>query len=164
MPEKDTIYSSKYKYGGLFNFSEFYKFCYNWLIEETGLIIQEPKYVEKVKGTSKDLEIEWEGFKKLTDYFKFEAKIKIKITDLKKIQVKQGNATIDTNEGSVEVSIKGILVRDYKGKFETGAFKKFMRGIYEKWVITSTNNLLDFVQVMSISTCFMDLIKRDGAN
>jgi hypothetical protein len=137
MAEKDTIYSSKYKYVGVFDFPEFYKFCYNWLIEETELIIQEPKYVEKVKGDLKDIEIEWDGYRKLTDYFKFDAKIKIKILALKKIKIKQGNATVDTNEGSVEVSIKGTLTRDYKGRFEVGAFTKFMRGVYERWIITS---------------------------
>jgi hypothetical protein len=39
------------------------------------------------------------------------------------------------NEGSVKLSTKGILVRDYKGKFEMSAFNKFLRSIYEKWVI-----------------------------
>jgi len=35
------------------------------------------------------------------------------------------------------LSIKGTLVRDYDGKFETTAFRKFLRAIYEKWVIAS---------------------------
>ena len=50
--------------------------------------------------------------------------------------VKEG-VKIRTNEGSCKVSIKGIIVRDYQGKFETSAFNKFLRSIYEKWVITS---------------------------
>ena len=33
---------------------------------------------------------------------------------------------------------EGVLVRDYNGKFETTAFKKFLRSIYEKWVIASS--------------------------
>ena len=86
----------------------------------------------------KKIEVEWLGDKKLTDYFKFEAKIDIKAENLKEIEINQGGAKVKTNQGSVEVSIKGILVRDYAGKFETTAFKKFLRGIYEKWVITST--------------------------
>ena len=36
-----------------------------------------------------------------------------------------------------EVNIKGILLRDYESKFETTATKKFLRGIYEKWVIAA---------------------------
>jgi len=33
--------------------------------------------------------------------------------------------------------MKGIISKDYDGKFETTAFKKFLRSIYEKWVILS---------------------------
>jgi len=29
------------------------------------------------------------------------------------------------------------LIRDYKGRFEMSAFNKFLRSIYEKWVIVS---------------------------
>ncbi len=35
----------------------------------------------------------------------------------------------------METKVTGVLIRDYDGKFETGAFKKFLRSIYEKWVI-----------------------------
>ena len=34
-------------------------------------------------------------------------------------------------------SIKGTLVKDYEGKFEKTSTQKFMRSIYEKWVIHS---------------------------
>ncbi|MDP3992079.1 MAG: hypothetical protein Q8P79_01055 [Nanoarchaeota archaeon] len=137
MPEKDTIFSSKIKYTGVFSFKDFYKFCYDWLKDETGLELGEDKYSEKLEGTSKKIEVEWTGNKTLTDYFKFEAKVGVKAENLKEIEINQGGAKIKTNQGSVEVSIKGILVKDYAGKFETTAFKKFLRGIYEKWVISS---------------------------
>ena len=102
MPEKDTIFSSKIKYDGIFLFSDFYKFCHDWLKDETGLDISEDKYTEKLKGDSKELDTK-----------------------------------IETNKGSVEIKTKGTLVRDYKGKFEGNFFQKFVRSIYEKWVITS---------------------------
>jgi len=41
------------------------------------------------------------------------------------------------NHGDVEIKIAGNLVRLYAGKFEKDAFRKFTRGIYEKWVIPS---------------------------
>ena len=47
----------------------------------------------------------------------------------------EGNAKVSTNKGSVEIGIKGILARDYEGKMETSGFQKFLRGIYDKWVI-----------------------------
>ena len=82
MAEKETVFSSKIKYNGIFPFSDFYRFCYDWLTAETGLQINEDVYKEKLSGTSKDIDIEWTATKELTDYFKFEAKVKFRILAL----------------------------------------------------------------------------------
>ncbi len=137
MTEKETIYSSSVKYQGLFDFSDFYQFCYDWLTEEFGLFVEEGKYVEKIKGDSKDIDIEWVGIKEVTDYFKFQVKVEYKILGLKKVEVEKNGVKTKTNEGSIKLKVKGILLRDYKGKFESNAFQKFLRSIYEKWVIPS---------------------------
>ncbi len=137
MAEKDTIFSSSLKYKGIFSFKDFYKFCHEWLTEETGLDISEDKYVEKLTGDSKNIDVEWTGTKKVTDYFKFEIKVGFEITDLTKVEITQNNAKVKTNKGAVKVSVKGTLIRDYDGKFERDAIRKFLRGIYEKWIITS---------------------------
>lgn len=137
MAEKDKIFSSKIKYGGIFSFKDFYKFCYDWLTEETGLNVAEEEYSEKLNGDSKNIEIVWKGEKKMNDYFKFEVKISFRITNLKKVEITQGKTKIQSNKGSVNVKVGGSLVKDYEGKFETTAFKKFLRGIYEKAVIPS---------------------------
>jgi hypothetical protein len=137
MAEKDTVFSSKIKYGGIFSFSELYKFCYGWLTEETGLSVSEEKYVEKLSGDSKDVEFEWSGSKKLTDYFKISIAVKFKITGLINVELVQDGKKIKSNKGSVEISVKGILIRDYDGKFEATSFQKVLRGIYEKWIISS---------------------------
>ncbi|HEA46174.1 MAG TPA: hypothetical protein ENH99_00110 [Candidatus Pacearchaeota archaeon] len=136
MAEKDTIFSSKIKHVGIFSFKHFYRFCYDWLKEETQLDpLSERKYEEKIVGDAKEMNIEWKGERKITDYFKFEVDVKFTVRALKDIEINQGGAKIKTNQGSVKVEIKGVLVRDYDGKFETTALKKFMRSIYEKWVI-----------------------------
>jgi hypothetical protein len=137
MAEKDTIFSSKIKYDGIFSFQDLYKFCYDWLTEETGLDMSESKYVEKLNGNSKNIDVEWAGASKVTDYFSFEVKVGFKINGLTNVEINQGNAKIKTNKGSVEIKVKGVLIKDYQGKFETTAFKKFLRSIYEKWVIPS---------------------------
>jgi len=135
MPEKDKVFSSKVKYGGIFPFSDFYKFCYEWLTEETGLLISEDKYKEKLAGDSKDIEIEWTGLRDMTDYFRFEAKIKFVIRNMTKVELTHGGKKIKMNKGDIEIGIKGTLIKDYKGKFERTAFQKFLRAIYEKMVI-----------------------------
>ena len=91
MAEKEKIYSSKLKHAGVFSFKDYYLFCYQWLESEVGLNIAEKGYTEKIKGDSKEVEVKWECFRKLTDYFKFEMKVKIKADPLKKV-VNQGRS------------------------------------------------------------------------
>ena len=163
MAEKDTIFSSKVKSTGMFSFKDFYKFCYDWLSEETSLDISEDKYKETLSGDSKNIEIEWTGTREITDYFKFEIKAKFRIDNLKNVEINQEGKKVKTNEGAVEVSVKGTLVRDYKGKFEANAFYKFLRGIYERWVIPSrirefeTKLLGDCDEFLSQAKAYLDL-------
>lgn len=158
MAEKSQVFSSKAKHRGIFNFADFYKFCYDWLNEQIGLDVAEKKYTEKISGDSKEIEIEWEADRKLTDYFKFEAFVKIKIDGMKKVNVKQGEANIQMDSGTVEVEIKGTLVKDYQAKFETSAFNKFLRAIYEKYIISSN---IDEKEEKIITECdeFLNQIK-----
>lgn len=138
MAEEETIFSSEVKYVGIFSFKDFYKFCYEWVNEEIGADpLSETKYEEKIKGDEKEIVVEWEGEKELTDYFRFDIKVKFEIRDLKTVEVTQNGKKIKTNEGSAKLKVKGILVRDYKGKFDRSAFNKFLRSTYEKWVITT---------------------------
>jgi hypothetical protein len=132
MAEKDKLFSSKIKYNGVLNFADFYKFCYEWLRDETQLLLSENKYSEKIEGESKNVEVEWNGYRNITDYFRFEIKIFFRVLGLTKIEITEGTRKIKTNKGNVEVTVTGNLVRDYEGKFEKTAFQKFMRGIYEK--------------------------------
>ncbi|MEM3116599.1 MAG: hypothetical protein QXD63_01550 [Candidatus Pacearchaeota archaeon] len=138
MVEKDTIFSSTIKYNGIFSFKDFYKFCYEWINEEIGINVSETKYEEKIKGDTKDIVVEWEGEKEMTDYFRFDFKVRFEANSLKNVEVSQNGLKISTNQGSIKISVKGVLARDYKGKFEMSAFKKFLRSVYEKWVIPST--------------------------
>ncbi|MFA6974273.1 MAG: hypothetical protein WC238_06125 [Parcubacteria group bacterium] len=133
--EEETIFSSKVKYNGIFSFKDFYKFCYDWMTEEYGWNVGEGKYAEKLSGETKDIEVEWSFSKKVTDYFKFKGKVSFKVNGLVSMEIMQGGAKVKTNKGSIEISIKGSLQRDYQGKFDTTAYRKFLRSIYEKWVI-----------------------------
>lgn len=137
MAEKDKVFSNKIKYKGIFPFPEFYKFTYDWLIDETGLVISEDKYKEKLTGDTKKIDIDWTGKRDLTDYFRFIAEIKFRIIGLTKVQVMQEGKKIETNKGEIEISVEGYLIRDYKSKFEKSAVRKFLRAIYEKSVISA---------------------------
>ena len=73
----------------------------------------------------------------MTDYFQFKMKVKFDLKMLKTVEIVKNGKKIKTNDGEVKVDVKGILVRDYQSKFEKTASLKFLRSIYEKWVIPS---------------------------
>lgn len=137
MSESETIFSSKVKYNGIFPFSDFYRFCYDFLEDELGLDISEDTYSEKLSGDSKNIDIKWTGTRKVTDYFKYKIKVSFRILGLTNVEMVKDGVKIKSNKGGVEIKIKGDLIRDYQGKFEINAFNKFLRSIYEKWVIPS---------------------------
>lgn len=163
MPEKDTIFSSKMKYNGIVEFQKFYKFCYDWLSEEVGLDVAEEKYVEKIDGNAKNIDVEWIGTRKMTDYFRFDVKVTFQILGLTQLEIVQEGRKVKANKGSVEIKLKGILVRDYEGKFEVNATRKFFRAIYEKWVIPSRieeyeNKIIgDCDEFLSQAKAFLDI-------
>ncbi len=150
MAEKEQIFSSKIKSKGFFDFPEFYKFCYLWLNEEKEFDLAETAYKEKIKGDAKEIDIEWKGSSKRTDYFKFEIKVEFKILGLTDVEIVKDGIKIKTNNGEVELKIKGTLVRDYDGKFEKSSTQKFLRSVYEKWIIPSR---IDEYETKLISTC-----------
>jgi hypothetical protein len=137
MVEKDKIFSSKVSYDGLLNFKDFYKFCFQWLSEEAGLSVVEEKYAEKISGDSKNIKVKWNGGRKVTDYFKFQVSVDFEVINLTNVEITQDGKKIKMNKGSVEVKVSGNLLRDYEGKFEHTSTQKFLRAIYEKWVIYS---------------------------
>jgi hypothetical protein len=164
MPEKDVIFSSAIKYTGNFDFREFYQFCFDWISEQIGMSnLAEAEYFEKVSGDAKDIDIKWVGSIKLTDYFKFELEAKYKVIALKEVEVVRDGVKMKTNNGQIKATVKGTLIRDWDGKFESGPRNKFLRSIYEKWVIPARVEQMedrvaeDCDEFLAQSKAFLDL-------
>lgn len=151
MADKKDVFNSKIKYEGVFSFKDFYQFCYDYLANEKGFEnIEESGYKEKIKGNEKEIEVEWNDKKKFNDYFLHQLKVEFKIKQLKDVEVQQGGKKVKTNQGEIEVKAKGTLVSDYLGKYEVSPFLRFLRSVYEKWIIPET---YDQVKDKLISAC-----------
>ena len=115
MAEKDTIFAGKIKQTGLFDFKDFYSFTYDWLLEE-GYDLTEKAYNEKVAGDSKDIEIQWDATKKVSDYFKFQIQASWKILGMKTVEVDKNGKKVKIQSGQVEIKFKAVLQKDYEKK------------------------------------------------
>ncbi len=134
MSEKDQVFKGKIKQTGIFSFKDLYSFAYDWLREE-GYDVFEKKYSEKVSGDTKGIEIQWNSEREVSDYFKFLITMDWMILGMKTIEVQKEDKKVKMESASLEIKFKAILVKDYEDRWENHPFWKFLRGIYEKYII-----------------------------
>lgn len=136
MGEEKTIFEQTIKNKGLFSYTELYTFCYNWFKNENYLL-SEDEYVEKVSG-AKEVQIKWKAKKKITDYYQHIIDVKWHILGMSEVEVEENGKKIKTNKGDLKIVVKGILKRDYEETWDKQPFYKFLRGIYDKYIMRTT--------------------------
>ena len=134
MAEKDKIFKGKVKMKGLFDYKNFYEFLYDYLMDENYDVF-ERKYQEKVSGDSKDVEIKWECMKEISDYFRFVITLDWLILGMKKVKIKKDDQEISMDTGLLEIKFSALIVKDYENRWENHPFWKFLRGIYDRYII-----------------------------
>jgi len=137
MKEARTYYTGKVKQKGIFDFKKYYKFAYDWLRYD-GYTIHEKKYLEEIEKQGKKIIIEWVATKKISDYFKNIIEVSWHILGMEDAEVMRNGKKDKANKGEVKITITGILERDYEDNWGKTAFNKFIRGVYDKYIIRST--------------------------
>lgn len=165
MAEKEQIIKEKVEHSGVFDFPSFYSYAHTWFKEEY-FGVDEEKYAEKTDGSKRDIDIEWKAAKDVTDYFKFEYKIKFEIRGLTDVEVEIDGKKKTMNKGKVTVEITGTLIMDRDSKWDTSPFSRFMRDVYNKYIIPSrvdemknkvSKNAVEFKEELK---AFLDLTAR----
>jgi len=134
MSEKDVVYSGKIKHKGIFDFSELYYFCYTWLVDKD-YDVTEKTYSEKIKPNGKEVEIFWEAKRKISDYFRFILKAEWRILGMTDTEVQKNGAKMKMNKGQVEIKFTATIEKDYEHRWENSGFLKFLRGVYDRYII-----------------------------
>jgi hypothetical protein len=137
MAQKNVIYSGKVAQVGYWNYGDVYAMLYGWL-KDNGYNVTENVYKEKLSGAGKEVIIDWDANKKVTDYFKFTMNLNWHILMMKDAEVEIDGKKVKTNKGELEIGFKGFIVKDYEGRWEDNPFHKFLRGIYDGYVIRKT--------------------------
>ncbi len=135
MSEKSKVAEEKIKYDGIFDFKETYSFIYT-ILSDWEYSIAEKEYSEKAKGDSKEIEIKWEASRKVTDYFKYQMKVEWRILGMKDVEVVKDGKKSKKNSGTLEIKFVSVLIKDYQDKWSDTPFLKFLRGVYDKFVIS----------------------------
>jgi hypothetical protein len=134
MADKEQIVSEKLEHEGLFSFPAVYKFAHSWL-RNKNYLVNEKKYTEKVSGDKKDIKIEWEVSRKMSDYFKNDINIKFEITGMSEVEVEIDGKTKKMNQGKMLIEFKGSLIKDPNNEWNATPFYRFLRDTYNKYII-----------------------------
>jgi hypothetical protein len=134
MSEKDKICEAKVKHDGIFDYKEVYRFLYAWLTDFE-YFMEERNYTEKVKPEGKEVEIHWIARRKISDYFRFVLKVDWLILGMTNIEVMKDNLKVKANKGVLEIKVTGFLEKDYENRWENTSFLRFLRGVYDRFVI-----------------------------
>jgi hypothetical protein len=157
MADKELIVREEVEHSGLFDFKSLYSFSHAWFADEK-YGVDETRYSEKVSGDSRNLLIQWMASKILSDYFKYEIQIDFEVKNLTEVEVDINGSRKKMNKGSVKISIKGALVKDHESKWETSTTNRFLRDVYNKFIIPSRVNDMR-IKVSTDVKAFKDEVK-----
>jgi len=139
MASKSEVLRQKLKHEGYWNYKEMYTFCFNWL-KDNGYKISEKEYTEKQKNEGREIIIEWQAKKKVTDYYQNIIKMKWHILRMKDAEIERDGKKEETNKGEVKIEFYVDLEKDYEERWEDQPLWKFLRGVYEKYIIRTTTD------------------------
>ena len=136
MGAKEGVFKSEVKHGGIFNFKDLYKFSYDFLVDKEYDVL-ELEYSEKVGADGKEIEVKWALEKKVSDYHKYLGKVKFTCRGLTDVEAESNGKKRKMNKGEVKVAVSAEIERDYDNKWDKSNHFKFMRGIYDKFLMLS---------------------------
>ena len=136
MSERNIVVDKeRLDFQGVFDMKDLFKVMQQWATDK-GYWLIEKKHGETTKPEGKLIDMDFEPFKKYTDYSKSIIKIRAQFQDVKDIVVERDGRKVKLQEGKVVMIFDGILETDYEGRWEGKPGFFVLRTIFEKYVYT----------------------------
>lgn len=133
-PKQEVVKLIKVEQTGIVNFDEVYERIWAWF-GANGWMCLEKNQTEKVLPDGKDLKIEWLAYRDPDDYVRFWMEAEVWILRCNDVLVVVKGKKVKKQKGDLEVRFRSFMEKDYRHKFRVTAFGKFLREIYEKYLI-----------------------------
>ncbi|MCK5643745.1 MAG: hypothetical protein KAJ19_23290 [Gammaproteobacteria bacterium] len=134
MPEVDHIIdSATITYSGLFSMRELYKLINTWCHEHQ-YDTHDIQNLEQIREDKRYLELVLLPYRKVSDYIKFDIKIKIVAADLIETVVEKNGMKTKLDKGNVTIVFNAFYITDYENKWSEQAVHYFIRLAYNKFI------------------------------
>ena len=133
------------KINGIFDFQGLYRVMHDWFTDMK-YYFEETLYKHKVPSPAGAEEhIKWSGWRKITEYIKFNINIYIILRDMKEIEV--------VKDGEKKTLTKARMTMEFYGNVEVDYSKRFQSTPFLKKLFTFFN---DYVMKKKIDTLYTD--------
>jgi|GEM_PF-365530 len=123
-------------YEGYFEAAELYRMI-NGLIRAKEYDPVEVRNFEYVGEKGKTIEMELLPYKKITEYAKYEIKIKIRMDNVTEEVIEIDNIKKKINKGKVKIIFKAFFTTDYEDVWESKPWMFIFRTIVDKFIFPS---------------------------
>ncbi len=133
MPERDYVDQDfKVSFTGLFDSERLYQQLYAWF-KKHGFTWKEVDYKDVKEGGTRKVMIKWQADKPANDYILYRIETDLVLSGLADVLVGKKKKS----QGTVSLKFVAYLVADYEDEWKKGALLKFLREVYDKFVMGS---------------------------
>ena len=126
----------KIGYEGVFNADELYGVIANFFYER-GWDWYEKLNEARNLPSGRQIYIELEPWKNISDFYKIAVIIKLIITDVKEVEIEKDGRIIRTNQGIIKITIDGFVISDRSGKWHEKPLRWFLGIILEQYFFSN---------------------------
>ena len=130
-----VVDKERLEYQGLFDAKAVLQTMDAWTKDKRYWLI-EKRHGEATKPEGKYIDMEYEPFKKFTDYAKSIIKIRAQFNDVKDVVIERDGRKVKLQDGKIIIILDGILETDYEHRWEGKPIFYVLRTIFEKYVYT----------------------------
>lgn len=133
--EKRLLVTKKIEFEGYFVWRDLFRQLDFWLRD---------KFYDKFERRNEEfrlpsgrvIEVEMRPWKKVTDFYKLQPEIFIKVTDLKDVEIEKNGKKFKVNHGKFNIIIKGFFITDFKDRWnkEERPMLFFLRELFDQYV------------------------------
>jgi len=133
MPElRIVVDHEKLEYEGMFDAVKLFEIIEAWMLERH-YERKEDKNHEQDTPDGKFIEWQATPWKKVTDYMRYSIKMRILISNLKKVETFVDKKRKHLHHGKVNIVIDAFMDTDYDVRWENKPFLIFLRTMYDKF-------------------------------
>ena len=130
------------RYDGIFDLDSLYKLIQKWFVDQ-GFYFEEVAFKHKVPSPAgAEQDYDFRGWRKISEYVKFNIRVFIKLYNLKDIEVIKEGKKKKLSKAVLKISIKGEMELDYKNRFEKNNFLKALRNFYNKYILKEEEGVI----------------------